>query len=707
MSPDLANIAFDPIDATTLWATVGNQPVRSADFGETWLDWGVPPATPLAGFLADPATPTTSAWALGGTGSGAGAWRTTDAGLHWTRVLDAPDPRAIAPSPTDPQRVLVGASGGAALTTDGGSTWQWVRTDVAVNRIRWRGDGLRVSGLRPDRRLMRSSDGGVTWVDGTSSITGDWPEWPWVDFAYLETGPNELLAAAGETCRQPSSAYGASSLLKRSTDDGDSWSAQPITDCLPLFQPTSVSRPGVEVRAERAWAWNPYLASNPSALQASTDDGSTWHALLGSVHETPTSWFDVGVGGSLWCLQPDGDTGASTDGGGSWIVGTAGRRGLALAASDRQAGHAVRMTKQEVTDVNYLTLERTTNSGASWSQYTYWPISVSETFIAYRWGSGQTIYVWVWTWGEAHSDLLRSTDGGTTFHLHAESVPTPVDVEIAGSDFHLWAVHAAAPRSRTSTDGGLTWLATDRGLPARRPVRLLVDPRDKFAHALVVFETGEPYETWNRGARWQSMSASGVSPSKNPDPRPLPESADLRGVRITGGDWDLGIPDRRIFLATDRGLWVSDLGFVTDGLPFLDLDGVAYSRVLQRVFVWNERHGVYARDWPALPSSDPARESATSTRPGDALSLRVTPNPFHTDTELRCLLPEAGRARIEIFDTSGRRVATLLDGPVAAGERSLRWSGRNDRGQRVAAGVYFARLNAAGFTRSERVIRVD
>ncbi|MCA9750767.1 MAG: T9SS type A sorting domain-containing protein [Gemmatimonadetes bacterium] len=137
------------------------------------------------------------------------------------------------------------------------------------------------------------------------------------------------------------------------------------------------------------------------------------------------------------------------------------------------------------------------------------------------------------------------------------------------------------------------------------------------------------------------------------------------------------------------------------------VDAVAVSRAdPAHVFLWTGIAYRSARDWPALPSNEPARDSPTSTGREGVLSLRATPNPFRMDTELRFLLPEAGRARIEIFDTSGRRVMTLLDGPVARGERMIRWSGRNDRGQRVAAGVYFVRLNAPGITRSERVIRV-
>lgn len=58
--------------------------------------------------------------------------------------------------------------------------------------------------------------------------------------------------------------------------------------------------------------------------------------------------------------------------------------------------------------------------------------------------------------------------------------------------------------------------------------------------------------------------------------------------------------------------------------------------------------------------------------------------------------PGARRARLDIYDVRGRRVATLLDGPLAAGLGELIWHGRDAAGRRLASGLYFARLEADG-----------
>jgi flagellar hook assembly protein FlgD len=49
---------------------------------------------------------------------------------------------------------------------------------------------------------------------------------------------------------------------------------------------------------------------------------------------------------------------------------------------------------------------------------------------------------------------------------------------------------------------------------------------------------------------------------------------------------------------------------------------------------------------------------------------------------------------LTIFDSSGRRVRTLVDETQAAGLRETTWTGRNDAGQPVSSGVYFYVLEA-------------
>jgi len=77
------------------------------------------------------------------------------------------------------------------------------------------------------------------------------------------------------------------------------------------------------------------------------------------------------------------------------------------------------------------------------------------------------------------------------------------------------------------------------------------------------------------------------------------------------------------------------------------------------------------------------------------------PNPARDQSRFDCTLPGAAQVRVEVFDVAGRIVRLLADGPQAAGKQELPFDLKDDRGLRLAAGVYLirARLGSAVFTR--------
>jgi hypothetical protein len=68
------------------------------------------------------------------------------------------------------------------------------------------------------------------------------------------------------------------------------------------------------------------------------------------------------------------------------------------------------------------------------------------------------------------------------------------------------------------------------------------------------------------------------------------------------------------------------------------------------------------------------------------------PNPFNPRTEIHFALPRAQEVQLRIYDVEGRLVRTLVAEPRQAGRHAVVWSGDNDRGERVASGLYFYRL---------------
>jgi len=99
--------------------------------------------------------------------------------------------------------------------------------------------------------------------------------------------------------------------------------------------------------------------------------------------------------------------------------------------------------------------------------------------------------------------------------------------------------------------------------------------------------------------------------------------------------------------------------------------------------------------------------SAPESASARALKLVVSPNPFHAASEIRFAAPEAGAARVDVFDASGRQVRALWNGAVSAGSQVMTWDGRDDAGQATPSGVYYVRIrmNDGVATRSVQRIR--
>jgi hypothetical protein len=70
------------------------------------------------------------------------------------------------------------------------------------------------------------------------------------------------------------------------------------------------------------------------------------------------------------------------------------------------------------------------------------------------------------------------------------------------------------------------------------------------------------------------------------------------------------------------------------------------------------------------------------------------PNPFNPATRIAFTIPEACRVQLAVFDAAGRRIKELVNRRLPADHYEVLWDGTNNRGTRVASGVYFYRLEA-------------
>ncbi len=98
-----------------------------------------------------------------------------------------------------------------------------------------------------------------------------------------------------------------------------------------------------------------------------------------------------------------------------------------------------------------------------------------------------------------------------------------------------------------------------------------------------------------------------------------------------------------------------------------------------------------------LPGEIPTavEESAASQPLPEAPALLENyPNPFNPITRIRFALPQAGPAKLDIYNAAGQWICTLVEGDVTSGYHEVMWDARNASGFNVASGIYFAVLKA-------------
>ncbi len=96
-----------------------------------------------------------------------------------------------------------------------------------------------------------------------------------------------------------------------------------------------------------------------------------------------------------------------------------------------------------------------------------------------------------------------------------------------------------------------------------------------------------------------------------------------------------------------------------------------------------------------------AVESCSSAIPGEEGTLPAVfrveqnfPNPFNPATTIRFSLPSKAHTTVVIFDVAGRKIKTLVDDILDAQVHEAIWTGRDDSGRGVSAGVYFYRVSS-------------
>lgn len=93
--------------------------------------------------------------------------------------------------------------------------------------------------------------------------------------------------------------------------------------------------------------------------------------------------------------------------------------------------------------------------------------------------------------------------------------------------------------------------------------------------------------------------------------------------------------------------------------------------------------------------------SGNQATPRDFVLRQNYPNPFNPTTTITFVLPHASDVTLHVYDITGRKVRTLINGQMSAGSHQVVFEARD-----LTSGIYFYRLNTGKFVQTKRMLLI-
>ncbi len=122
------------------------------------------------------------------------------------------------------------------------------------------------------------------------------------------------------------------------------------------------------------------------------------------------------------------------------------------------------------------------------------------------------------------------------------------------------------------------------------------------------------------------------------------------------------------------------------------------------IFINDWQEGLFVFTFDGLVGT--GGEPVAGNQPESFILDQNFPNPFNPTTTIAFHLPHVSRITLHVFDVTGRRVRTLVNGKLPAGAHRVVWDGTDDGGRAVAGGVYFYRLQAGDFVATRKMLLI-
>ncbi|NLP10312.1 T9SS type A sorting domain-containing protein [bacterium] len=178
---------------------------------------------------------------------------------------------------------------------------------------------------------------------------------------------------------------------------------------------------------------------------------------------------------------------------------------------------------------------------------------------------------------------------------------------------------------------------------------------------------------------------------------------DLEWLNSTG-DNDVTNPDNYGYYVIYKDE-TDKLEYTTCAIGDLDGDGMNHGDLVASISpAVSTDAGIFLFEYDPVTEVNAIPITIPEVMPEDFALQQNYPNPFNPQTMIVYDLPKGSYVDLSIFNLQGQKVATLVQEHQGIGRYRVAWSGKDDQGQNVAAGVYLYCLTAGRTVLSKKMI---
>jgi photosystem II stability/assembly factor-like uncharacterized protein len=277
-------------------------------------------------------------------------------------------------------------------------------------------------------------------------------------------------------------------------------------------------------------------------------------------------------------------------------------------------------------------------------------------------------------WAAISPDLTRGPGNGRLGTITCISTAPKADsqrVIYVGTDD--WKVSV-------STNTGSSWIDVTGTLPQRYVTDVVCDKRDPaIAYATLSgynldLNNTHIFRTTNYGANWTNIS------SNMPNVPVNSLIIDYNATQLLYVGCDVGV-----YYTTNLGSSWQVLG---TGLPNAAVFDINYHQPTKKLAAGTHGRSMFEIDLSTLISV----ENIISTTAKEYKLHQNFPNPFNPTTKINFEIPKAGNVSINIYDITGRLVSSLLNKNLSVGKYEIEWNASG-----ISSGIYFYRIESGNF----------